>query len=206
MSIFPRRSQSWRDLYRHPLCHPGTLEGDQGRPSICWNTRKELRRLLKMVGESAVESGVESGRWIKKISAQPGLLRVGNTVMIEKVEIMREYEPSNERIGNFLSDPHRIYLRCLICQADNLISIKGITKQLRPFYANKYPTMPRYAGPHTVAFCEKNARMGRLQVATSKNICPLKFFLLNWVAEARKSRFFRKGCPGYKGLRNKIKK
>ena len=101
------------------------------------NIGRDLRRLLKMAGESEGESGGQTGGEIRKESGRswrmnnkmvPNLTCHELTVriMIERVEIMREDKSSKDRIGNFPSDSHCGYSICLACLADNPISIEEV--------------------------------------------------------------------------------
>lgn len=64
---------------------------------------------------------------------------------------------------------------------------------MRALYVDEEPGVEWYGAPRTVAFCVTDAGMGRIHVATSKDVWPPKSFLLSWVVKARKSRFASEG-------------
>lgn len=170
-----------------------------------------------MAGESEEESGGQTGGEIGKESYRswrmnnkmvPNLTCYELTIriIIERVEIMRENKPSKDRIGNFPSDLHCGYSICLTYLADNPISIEEIIEHLRALYVNEKPDIEWYGAPRTVAFCVTDAGMGRIHVATSKDIWPPKSFLLSWVVKARKSRFASKGFQASEALIQEVDK
>ena len=57
-----------------------------------------------------------------------------------------------------------------------------------------------------MAFCVKDAGMGQIQVATSKDIWPQKSFLQGWVVEAGKSRFAARGFQASMASIRKVNK
>lgn len=60
--------------------------------------------------------------------------------------------------------------------------------------------MPWFGAPCTVAFCVTGVGMGRIQVATSKDIWPPKSLLLSWVVKAKKLRSAREGVQDSEAL------
>lgn len=163
-----------------------------------------FRGQLKMACESEGESGMEGGRkgcesWRmnEKMVPKMSCYELAIKIMIERVEIMREDRPPKDRIGNFLSNLHRGCSICFQFLADNLI--EELIEHLRLLYDEK-PTTQWYGTPRTMILCVKEAGMGRIEVATSKDVWPPKSFLLSWVVRARKLRFAREGAQASEAL------
>lgn len=162
--------------------------------------RGQLRMACKSEGESGGEGGregCESWRMNKKMVPKLSCYELAIRIMIERVEIMREDRPPKDRIGNFRSNLHRGCSICFQFLADNLI--EELIEHLRPLY-HEEPITQWYGAPRTMILCVKEAGMGRIEVATSKNVWPPKSFLLSWVVRARKLRFAREGAQASEAL------
>ncbi|MCJ1345437.1 hypothetical protein MMC31_003644 [Peltigera leucophlebia] len=140
-----------------------------------------FRGQWKMACESEGESGTEGGRkgcesWRmnEKMVPKMSCYELAIKIMIERVEIMREDRPPKDRIEELI-------------------------EHLRLLY-DEEPTTQWYGTPRTMILCVKEAGMGRIEVATSKDVWPPKSFLLSWVVRARKLRFAREGAQASEAL------
>lgn len=167
---------------------------------------KELEMAYESKGESGGEGGrkgCESRRMIEEMVPQLTCYELAIRIMIERVEIMRENKPSKDRIGNFRPNLHSGCSTCFQYVADDLID--ELIEHLRPVF-HEEPAMHCYGAPRTVILCVKDAGMGRIEVATSKDIWPHKSFLLSCVVRARKLRFTSEGAQASEALIRQVNK
>lgn len=159
--------------------------------------RRQLNMACEREGGSGGEGGREGWRMNEKMVPKFSCYELAIKIMIERVEIMREDRPPKDRIGNFLPNLHRGCSICFQFLADN--PIEELIEHLRLLY-HEEPTGQWYGAPRTMILCVKEAGMGRIEMATSKDVWPPKSFLLNWVVRARKLRFAREGAQASEAL------